>query len=93
LLGTKGYVVVVVGSCSPELRIIISGGYLQRANIQQGQLTKISSRERVLFILILEFGNHWAPGKYNFFLWLVAHNWCPVLDSRPFGKKRASSSL
>jgi hypothetical protein len=55
----------MVGSCSSELRIIISGGYHQRANIRQGQLTKISSRERVLFVLILEFGNHGLQENIN----------------------------
>jgi hypothetical protein len=50
---------------TPESQIIISSGYHQRANIRQGQLTKISSRERVLFVLILEFGNHGLQENIN----------------------------
>jgi hypothetical protein len=45
--------------CNPEtcgLRLS-SGGYRQVANVQQRRLSKISSRERVLFSLILELGN------------------------------------
>lgn len=59
-------------SCSLESKIMISGGYLQRAKYSARSCYKNLFQGMSSFWPYIRIWKSWAPGKYKCFLWLVA---------------------